>query len=104
MSRCQCRRRAKAAPIFGLVSSIASLVELSAKLVARLHEFTSKTSEIPETFRSLSIRLRLLTATLQHIQTQAEIGRLPHNVTNALKAVVDYTSEQISAVVHDIFH
>jgi N-terminal domain on NACHT_NTPase and P-loop NTPases len=89
---------AEAAAIIGLVSSIASLVELSAKVVSRLHDYTSKTSEIPESFRSLLIRLPLLTATLQRIQTQAEAGRLPNDVTNALKAVVDNTSEQILAV------
>jgi N-terminal domain on NACHT_NTPase and P-loop NTPases/NB-ARC domain len=89
---------AEAAAIIGLVSSIASLVELSAKVVSRLHDYTSKTSEIPESFRSLLIRLPLLTVTLQRIQTQAEAGRLPNDVTNVLKAVVDNTSEQVLAV------
>jgi hypothetical protein len=89
---------AEAAAIIGLVSSIASLVEISAKVVSRLREFASKTSEIPESFRSLLIRLPLLTATLQRIQTQAEAGRLPDDVTNALKAVVDNTFDQVSAV------
>ncbi len=89
---------AEAAAITGLVASIASLVDLSAKVVFRLLEFTSKTSDIPESFRSLSIRLPLLTTTLQRIQTQAEAGRLPDDVTKALKAVVDSTSEQILAV------
>lgn len=89
---------AEAAAIIGLVASIASLVELSAKVVSRLHEFTSKISEIPESFRSLSIRLSLLTATLQHIQTQAEAGSVSNDVTQALKAVVDNTSQQVSAI------
>ena len=39
---------AEAAAMVGLVASIASLVELSAKIVARLYDFTSKTSDIPE--------------------------------------------------------
>jgi N-terminal domain on NACHT_NTPase and P-loop NTPases/NB-ARC domain len=89
---------AEAAAIIGLVSSIASLVELSAKVVSRLHEFTSKISEVPESFRSLSVRLPLLTATLQRIQTQAEASRLSDDVTKALKDVVDNTSEQVSVV------
>ena len=89
---------AEAAAIVGLVASIASLVELSAKVVSRLDEFTSKTLEIPEWFRSLSSGLPLLTATLQRIQTQAKASRLPDNITNVLKAVVDNTSEQVSAV------
>jgi N-terminal domain on NACHT_NTPase and P-loop NTPases len=63
-----------------------------------LHDFTSKTSDIPESFHSLSVQLPLLTATLQRIQTQAEASRLPGDVTKALKAVVDNTSEQVSAL------
>ncbi|KAL6717746.1 hypothetical protein ACLMJK_003831 [Lecanora helva] len=89
---------AEAVTIVGLVASIASLVELSAKVLSRLHDFTSKSSEVPESFRSLSTRLPLLTATLQHIQSQAEDGRFPDDVTKALKAVIDDTSRQISNI------
>ena len=89
---------AETAAVVRLVASIASLVELSAKVVSRLHDFTSKSSEVPESFRSLATRLPLLTATLQHIQSQAEIGRFSDNVTKTLKAVVDDTSKQVSDV------
>lgn len=81
---------AEAAAVIGLVASIATLVELTAKVVSRLHEFASE-SEVPESFRSLSTRLTMLTAILQQIQSQAEGGRLPDDTTNALKAVVDDT-------------
>ena len=89
---------AEAAAVIGLVASIATLVELTAKVVSRLHEFTSKSSEVPESFRSLSTRLPLLTATLQHIQSQAEDSRFPDDVTEALKVVVDDTSKQVSDI------
>ena len=89
---------AEAAAVIGLVASIATLVELTAKVVSRLHEFTSKSSEVPESFCSLSTRLPLLTATLQHIQSQAEDGRFPDNVSEALKVVVDDTSKQVSHI------
>lgn len=89
---------AEAVAIVELVSSIASLVELSAKVVSRLHEFISQNSDLPEPFRSLSTRLPLLTLTLQHIKTQAEGGPLPDDTTRALTAVVDNTSEQVSTV------
>lgn len=89
---------AEAAAVIGLVASIAALVELTAKVVTRLHEFTSKSSEVPESFRSLSTRLPLLTATLQHIQSQAEDSRFPDDVTEALKVVVDDTSKQVSDI------
>ena len=93
---------AEAAAVVGLVASIASLVELSAKVVSRLHDFASKSSEVPESFRSLSTRLPLLTASLRHIQFQAEAGRFPDDVIKALKGVVNDTSEQVSDVQNSL--
>lgn len=89
---------AEAIAIVGLVASIASLIELSGTVVSRVQDFTSSISDIPESLRSLSIRLPLLTVTLNCIQTQAEAGHLPSDVTKALKAVVDNTSEQVLAL------
>lgn len=89
---------AEAVAVVGLVASIASLVQFSALVVSRLYEYTSETSDVPESFRSLLIRLPLLTANLQRIQTQAEAGRLSDDVAKALKAVVDNTSKQVSAI------
>ncbi|KAI4090169.1 MAG: hypothetical protein L6R37_007936 [Teloschistes peruensis] len=94
----QVTHMAEAAATIGLVASIASLIDLSAKVASRIRDFTSKSSDVPETFRSLSTRLPLLTATLYHIQSQAEAGHLPEDVSRALNAVVDDTSEQISTV------
>ena len=94
---------AEAAAIVGLVASIASLVDLSAKVVSRLRDFTSKSSDIPESFRSMSTRLPLLTTTLQNIQSQAEAGRLPEVLMKNLKAVVDDTVKQIAAVQTILF-
>ncbi|KAL8763280.1 MAG: hypothetical protein Q9194_007384, partial [Teloschistes cf. exilis] len=89
---------AEAAAAVGLVASIASLIDLSAKVISRIRDFTSKSSDVPETFRALFTRLPLLTATLHHIQSQAEAGHLLEDVSKALNAVVDHTSEQISTV------
>ena len=89
---------AEAAAIVGLVASIASLVDLSAKVVSRLHDFTSKSSDVPQSFRSLATRLPLLTTTLQNIRSQAEASCLPEDVTKALKATIDNTFEQIASV------
>lgn len=58
---------AKAAAVIGLISSIASIVDLSAKVVFWVHEFAFKISDISEFFRSLSIRLFLLKASLERI-------------------------------------
>ena len=86
---------AEAAAIIALV---ASLVDLSAKVVSRVHEFTSKFLDVPKSFRSLWIRLPLLTVTLQQIQSQAEASHLLGDVTKALKPVVDDTFAQVLAV------
>ena len=89
---------AEAVAVIGLVASIASLVDLSTKVVSRLCDFTSKSFEVPDSFRSLSTRLPLLTATLKHIQSQAEYGRFPDDIATALKVVVDDTSKQVSDI------
>lgn len=73
---------AEAPAVAGLVASITSLVKLTTKVVSRLHDFTSKISQASELSRSLKNSLPLLTATLQHIQTQAKAARLHDDVTN----------------------
>ena len=40
----------------------------------------------------------MLTTTLQHIQSQAEDGRFPDDITKALKLVVDDTSKQVADI------
>lgn len=84
--------------IVGLVASIATLVDLSAKVLSRQRDFASNLSDVPLSFRSVWTQLPLLTATLEHIQSQAQTRQLPDNVIRALKAVVDSTSEQVSIV------
>ena len=86
---------AEAVAIVGLVASIASLVDLSAKVVSRLHELTSKSVDVPKSFRSLGVGLPLLTLTLKDIQAQAEAGHLRTDVSSTLLVVVADTSEQV---------
>ena len=89
---------AEAVAIVELVASIAGLVDLSIKVISRLRDFSSKASEIPESFRSLSTRLPLLTEAVQNIQSQAEAGSLSESSTTALKGVVEDTFEQVATV------
>ena len=84
--------------IVGLVASIVTLVDLSAKVLSRQRDFSSNLSDVPQSFRSVWTQLPLLTATLEHIQSQAQTRQLPDDVIRALKAVVDSTSEQVSLV------
>ena len=87
---------AEAVALVGLAASIVSLVDVSAKVVSRLCDFTSNSADIPESFRSLWTRLPLLTATLQDIQSQAETGHIPDDTLNALNDVIGSTSKHVS--------
>lgn len=89
---------AEAAAEVGLVASIASLIDLSAKVAARLHEFASHTSEVPDSFRELSTRLPVLNSSLQAISGQAQAGRLSQDVGVALQAVISSTSTQVTTL------
>ncbi|KAK5087751.1 hypothetical protein LTR05_001966 [Lithohypha guttulata] len=89
---------AEAAAVVGLVASIASLVDLGLKITTRLHDFTTRTSEVPESFRSLEKRLPLLTSTLGLIQQQADAGRLSLEVSTALRSLTQSTATQLQVV------
>ena len=88
---------AEAITLVGLVASIASLVDLSAKVVSRIGEYVSKT-DVPESLRSLYTKLLLLTATLERIRAQAEASSLSDEVKQALKTVIDDTCNLVSFV------
>lgn len=87
---------AEAAAAICLIASIASLIDLGAKVASRLHEFVSKTSDVPESLRSLSTRLPLLTSSLRFIASQAQAGRLPDDVVKALQPLIASTATQVS--------
>lgn len=89
---------AEAAAVIGLVASIASLVDLGIKLVARIREFTAGTLETPESFSALATRLPLLKTSLQLIERQAQAGRLPADVVVALTVLITGTAVQVSTV------
>ena len=89
---------AGAIAIIGFVASIASLVDLSAKVLSRQRDFASKFSDVPQSFRSLWTQLPLLTTTLNHIKSRAQTRQLSDDVIKALIAVVDSTSEQVFIV------
>ncbi|KAK5095508.1 hypothetical protein LTS08_008151 [Lithohypha guttulata] len=94
---------AEAAPVVSLVASIASLVDLGLKITTRLHDFTTRTSEVPESFRSLEKRLPLLTSTLRLIQQQADAGRLSLEVSTALRSLTQSTATQLQVVEKCLF-
>ena len=89
---------AEAVAVVGLVGSIASLIDLGVKITARLHDFTTRTLEVPELFRSLEKRLPLLTSTLLLIQQQEDAERLSVEVSTALPSLIRSTSAQLKVV------
>lgn len=86
---------AEVAAVIGLVASVASLVDLSAKIVSRLRDFTAQTSDVPESIRSLADRLPLLSHTLQRIEARAQAGHVEENIAKDLERLVNSISDQI---------
>ena len=89
---------AEIAATIAIVSSIASLIDISAKVVSRLHEFSSRASDVPGSLQSLSDRLPLLIATIKRIQTRAGLGHLVIDDGEALAAVIIDTTKHLTAV------
>lgn len=89
---------AEAAAAVGLVASIASLIDLGVKITTRLDDFTTRTSEVPETFRSLEKRLPLLTSTLRLVRQQADARCLSAEVSTALQSLTRSTLTQLKVV------
>ena len=89
---------AEAAAVIGLVASIASLVDLSVKIVSRLKECASHAADVPKTFRSLADRLPLLMRTLQHVQARAEAGQVAVEVAKEVNILVNGILEQVKLV------
>lgn len=85
----------KVVVIIEFVASIVFLIEFNVKVVSRLHDFNFKFFKVFESFRFLSIRLFLLTTTLQYIQSQIKDDRFSNNVTKILKIVVDDIFKQV---------
>jgi hypothetical protein len=80
---------AEAAAVLGLVSAIVQLVDFSNKVIHRLHEFTSATTDVPESFQSIKVQLPLFVTTLQRIQAQADAGHISDVAAQALRPIVD---------------
>lgn len=77
------------AEVVGLVASIVQLLELSAKIVSRVYEYTAKANDVPLTFRRLANQLDLLSLPLQQIETQVQSRELGEVASRAIKRVLD---------------
>jgi N-terminal domain on NACHT_NTPase and P-loop NTPases/NB-ARC domain len=79
---------AEAAAAIGLVASIVQLIEVSAKIVTRVNEFASATTEVPKSFLALKDRVALLTITLQEVQRQVSGGLMSDAAAKVLEPIV----------------
>lgn len=81
--------------VVGVVASIVQLVDVSAKIITRVHQYAKTTNDVPMAFRSLATQLNLLGITLQYIQAQAENGQLGSTASHAIQPIVDSILDDI---------
>src|SRR5437016_2947562 len=74
--------------VIGVVASIGQLIEMGTKIVTRVNEFASATTEVPKSFLALKDRLALLTITLREVQRQASDGLISEPAANVLEPIV----------------
>lgn len=86
---------AEAVAIVGLVSSVASLIDISAKVASRLNDFHANKLQVPKTFSSLADQLPLLTQTLNIIKDRAQDGSLGGQEARSLRKVLENISGQL---------
>ena len=61
---------AEAITVIGLAASIASLIDVGSKIVARLHEFKLNGSHAPAVFQDIANQLPLLLEIVQKLQAR----------------------------------
>lgn len=81
-----------------LVVSIASLVDLSAKVVSQLRDISAKGADVPMPLQSLATRLPLLTQALTTLQASAQALDLPTELVSALTALLNNAALQVAVV------
>jgi hypothetical protein len=89
LSPAQSTKMAEAAAVVGLISAIVQVVNFSTKVVHRLQEFASATSDIPGSFQSIKVQLPLFIDTLQRVQSQAGAGQISDTAAQALRPIVE---------------
>ncbi|KAI9861251.1 MAG: hypothetical protein M1813_005424 [Trichoglossum hirsutum] len=80
----------------GLAASIATFLDVSAKVLVRLHEFQSSTQEIPKVFQSIMKRLPLIRNIIDRIKRECEDDSLTENAQHELSHMVEGCLEQIT--------
>jgi hypothetical protein len=89
---------AEALAVVAVVSSIVQLVDFTSKVVARLDEFHSNTTDIPRSLSHLRTELPLVTHTLQQIREIIQTKRFPDGCTAALQPVIEGCNQLIREI------
>jgi len=89
---------AEAVAALGLAANIVELINFSALLVERIHDFTTNVRDIPDAFRNISIQLPFAIAALQRLSSRIEQNELTAHEEKALKAVIDRCTELIQEI------
>jgi hypothetical protein len=89
---------AEALAVIAVVSSIVQLVDFTSRVVARLDEFHSNTTDIPKSLSHLRTELPLVTHTLQQIRDTIQAKRLPDGCTAALQPVIEGCNQLIREI------
>jgi hypothetical protein len=89
---------AEALAVVAVVSSIVQLVDFTSKVVDRLNEFGSNTTDIPKSMTHLKAELPLVAHTLEKIRDAIQAKRLPDRCTAALQPVVDGCDQSIHEI------
>ncbi|KAL8770751.1 MAG: hypothetical protein Q9209_003618 [Squamulea sp. 1 TL-2023] len=72
----------------GLAASIVQLVSFGTEVIARLHDYRTKSKEAPGVFHDISVQLALLITDLRATKERAEKHVLPPDVTDSVLTIV----------------
>lgn len=82
----------------GIAASIAQFVSLGVKVVARLKEYSSATTDVPKSLQRISSQLPLLLNSLERVRTDAEVEKADINTKCILKGVVAGCIQQVEKI------
>jgi len=82
--------------IVGAVASIAQLVDVSAKVVTRLHEYSKKTGELPSAFKHINDRLPVLHDVLGRMKATLQNGLITSQEAAAIEPCVQGCQQQVN--------
>jgi hypothetical protein len=80
----------------GLAVSIITIVEVSAKVLARLYEYHSGSQRMPRAFQDIKTRLPVIRNIMEQIRKECEGGLLTAIAQNELSHLVENCLEQVT--------